>query len=343
MRPFEVSTFDRRPRHHHAVTDLVAREARWSRGPWTLLCRGCEAHDYDMTTKIIVGVDGSDPSMEALRWAAYEARRRNADIRVVSCYTVPGYESSVAVYPNAIDIETLKEGGSAVVGRALEVVAAIDSKLVVEGTAEMCAAVRGVTEAAESDDEIVVGASGHTGFLDGLLGSVTTGVIHRAHVPVIVVPSKPSAEVGDTMKKIVVGVDGSPGSLHALDWAYDEALLAGAELTVVHGWVYPYVGARTGVSEPRSQMQLDATEELKTSLDSLGSRLIGGSVHIHPKLTEHTPAEALLEESNDADLVVVGSRGRGGLRSLLLGSVSRTVVHHAICPVAVIRQTKHET
>lgn len=296
-----------------------------------------------MTMKIIVGVDGSDPSMEALRWAAYEARRRNADIRVVSCYTVPGYGSSVAVYPNAIDIETLEEGGNAVVGRALEVVAAIDPKLVVDGTVEMCAAVRGVTEAAESDDEIVVGATGHTGFLDGLLGSVTTGVIHRAHVPVIVVPSKPPAEVGDTMKKIVAGVDGSPGSLHALNWAYDEALLAGAELTVVHGWVYPYVGARTGVSEPRSQMQLDAMDELKTSLDSLGSRLSGGLVHIHPKLTEHAPAEALLEESTDADLVVVGSRGRGGLRSLLLGSVSRTVVHHAICPVAIIRQTAHET
>ncbi|MBK5332393.1 MAG: universal stress protein, partial [Ilumatobacteraceae bacterium] len=208
-------------RHHHAVTYLVAREAPWSRGPWTLLCRGCEAHDYDMTTKIIVGVDGSDPSMEALRWAAYEARRRNADIRVVSCYTVPGYGSStVAVYPIAIDIETLEEGGNAVVGRALEVVEAIDPKLVVDGTAEMCAAVSGVIEAAESDDEIVVGATGHAGFLDGLLGSVTTGVIHRAHVPVIVVPSKPPAEVGDTMKKIVVGVDGSPGSLHALDWAY---------------------------------------------------------------------------------------------------------------------------
>jgi nucleotide-binding universal stress UspA family protein len=140
------------------------------------------------------------------------------------------------------------------------------------------------------------------------------------------------------MKKIVVGVDGSAPSLHALEWAYNEALVSGAELTAVHGWIYPYSGARTSVSEPRTQMQLDAMEELKTSLESLGPRLTGGSLHIHARLVEQSPAEALLEESQDADLLVLGSRGRGAIRSSLLGSVSRTVAQHALCPVAVIRQ-----
>jgi nucleotide-binding universal stress UspA family protein len=288
--------------------------------------------------KIIVGMDGSDPSIEALRWAAYEARRRSAAIRMVSCYSTLVYGSPEgAVYPTAADLEACKESAAAVFVTATEMVAAIDPQLVVEGVTSNSSAVVGVTDAASVGDEIVIGSTGHAGFLDGLVGSVATGVTHRAHVPVIVVPSKSPAAIGDTMRKIVVGVDGSAESLQALEWAYGEALLTGAELTVVHGWIYPYDGPRTSVSEPRSQMQLDAMHELQTSLSSLGQRVTSGSIHIHPKLSERSPAESLLAEANDADLVVVGSRGRGGLRSLLLGSVSRTVVHHAPCPVAVIR------
>ena len=291
-----------------------------------------------MTNRIVVGVDGSDPSMEALRWATYEARRRNADILTVSCYSMPVFGSPQgAVYPNHEDIEMCKEGAAAVVGRAAEVVAEIDPRLVVDGVATMSAAAIGISEAAHAGDQIVVGATGHSGFFDGLLGSVALSVVHRAHVPVIVVPYKPVVEAGPTMHKIVVGLDGSAGSLQALEWAYSEALLSGAELSAVHGWIYPYAGRRTSISEPRTQMQLDAMEELKTSIESLGPRLTSGSIHVHPKLVEQSPAEALLDEANDADLVVVGSRGRGALRSALLGSVSRTVVQHASCPVVVIR------
>ncbi len=291
-----------------------------------------------MTNRIIVGVDGSDPSIVALRWAAYEAQRRHADVLAVSCYSIPVYGSpDGAVFPTHDDIDVYKDGAAAVVGRATELVADIDPKLVVDCVTTMSPAAVAISESARSGDEIVVGASGHTGFMDGLLGSVTMSVVHRSQVPVIVVPCKPVAEVGPSMHKIVVGLDGSAGSLQALEWAYDEALLSGAELTAVHGWIYPYAGRRTAVSEPRTQMQLDAMQELKTSLESLGPRLTSGSIHVHPKLVEQSPAEALLEMAKDADLVVVGSRGRGALRSALLGSVSRTVVHHATCPVVIIR------
>jgi nucleotide-binding universal stress UspA family protein len=294
-----------------------------------------------MTNRIIVGVDGSAPSIVALRWAAYEARRRKAELVAVSCYSVPVYGSPEgAVYPTPDDIDMFKESAAAIVGRAMEIVADIDPKIVVEGMSAMSPATIGISDAARPGDEIVVGATGHTGVIDGLLGSVALSVVHRSHVPVIVVPAKPAAEIGSSMKKIVVGVDGSTASLQALEWAYNEALVSGAELTAVHGWVYPYSGARTSVSEPRTQMQLDAMEELKASLESLGPRLAGGSLHVHARLVEQPPAEALLEESEDADLLVVGSRGRGAVRSTLLGSVSRTVAQHATCPVAVIRQAE---
>lgn len=294
-----------------------------------------------MTNRIIVGVDGSAPSIVALQWAAFEARRRNAEVLAVSCYSVPVYGSPEgAVYPTPDDIDLFKESAAAIIGRALEAVAEIDPQIVVEGMSAMSPAAIAIAEAARPGDEIVVGATGHTGIIDGLLGSVAMSVVHRSHVPVIVVPAKPAVEPGASMKKIVVGVDGSAASLQALEWAYNEALVSGAELTAVHGWVYPYSGPRTSVSEPRTQMQLDAMEELKASLESLGPRLVGGSLHIHARLVEQSPADALLEESGDADLVVVGSRGRGTVRSTLLGSVSRTVVQHATCPVAVIRHSE---
>jgi nucleotide-binding universal stress UspA family protein len=291
-----------------------------------------------MTIRIIVGVDGSAPSIVALRWAAFEARRRKAEMVAVSCYSVPVYGSPEgAVYPTPDDIDMFRESATAIVERAAQTVADIDPAIVVEGVSAMAPATIAISDAARPGDEIVVGATGHTGVIDGLLGSVAMSVVHRSHVPVIIVPAKPVAEIGPTMKKIVVGVDGSPASLQALEWAYNEALVSGAELTAVHGWIYPYSGAHTSVSEPRTQMQLDAMEELKASLESLGPRLSGGSLHVHARLVEQSPAEALLEESKDADLVVVGSRGRGAVRSTLLGSVSRTVAQHATCPVAVIR------
>ncbi len=298
--------------------------------------------DEHMASKIVVGVDGSDPSNAALRWAAYEARRRNASVLVVSCFNAPVYGSPEgAVYPAHENIDMYKDGAAAVIGRAIEVVGEIDPTLDVDGMSEMAGAAEAIADAADAGDEIVVGTSGHGGFIEGLLGSVSMSLVHRSHVPVIVVPAKPVAEIGPGMHKIVVGVDGSPGSLHALEWAYSEALLTGAELTAVHGFIYPYHETRTSVGEPRNQMQLDAKEELKSSLDSLGPRLTGGPVHVHARLVERSPADALLEESHDADLVVVGSHGRGALRAALLGSVSRTVAQHTHCPVAIIRQPRH--
>ena len=291
-----------------------------------------------MTMKIIVGVDGSEPSFEALRWAAHEARRRKAQIKVVSCYNVPAYGGlDGAIYPSSVDVDTLKAETAAIVRQAIEVVEAIDPQLVIEGVTHMSAPVIGITAAAVSGDEIVVGATGHSGVLDGLVGSVTTGVTHRAHVPVIVVPSKATSEVTAAMKSIVVGVDGSPESLLALEWAYSEALASGAELNVVHAWVCPYTISETSVLEVRKPMEHAAAKVLQSSLDSLGRRLTNGSVIVHSTLCEKAPAEALLKESEGADLLVVGSRGRGGLRSLVLGSVSRAVLHNAVSPVTVVR------
>ena len=285
-----------------------------------------------------MGVDGSDASIEALRWAAYEGGRRGVPVLIVSCYSVPVYGIQEAdSYQAREDVAMFEEGAVAIVRQATELVAEIAPHVVVEVTTALSAAAVAISEAAHAGDEIVVGATGHSGFMDGLLGSVTTSVVHRSHVPVIVVPAKPITDAGLTMRKIVIGLDGSPASIAALDWAYEQALLAGAELTAVHGWIYPYPGQRTVVSSARAQMQLDATEQLKTSLESLGVLLSSGPIQVHSRLVEKSAVDALLDEANDADLVVIGSRGRGAVRSTLLGSVSHSVAQHANCPVVIIR------
>jgi nucleotide-binding universal stress UspA family protein len=288
-----------------------------------------------MTSKIIVGVDGSDTSFTALRWAVDEAHRRHTELRVVTCYMLPGFAGlDGAVYPGSVDFDTLKDSGADVVNRAVAYVESIDRELNVDGVAVLSAPVPGITDSAEPGDEIVIGATGHSGFLGGLLGSVATGVVHRAHVPVIVVPAGWKA---GPIHKIVVGVDGSRESLAALDWAYTAAARSGAELMVVHAWLYPYPISDASPREVRKPMEFDAATELERCLEILRPRLARDGVTVHSRLYEESPVDALLAEAKDADLIVVGSRGRGGLRARLLGSVSRTTMQHAHCPVAVVR------
>lgn len=138
------------------------------------------------------------------------------------------------------------------------------------------------------------------------------------------------------MGRIVVGVDDSSHGRAALAWAYAQAKLRGANLEIVHAWDYPYQGPRTSVTVPKDLMQLDAAEELEAVVRDLVVDESDG-VAVHAGLVEGGAAEVLINASNDAELVVVGSRGRGGLASKLLGSTSHAVVQYANCPVVVIR------
>jgi nucleotide-binding universal stress UspA family protein len=139
------------------------------------------------------------------------------------------------------------------------------------------------------------------------------------------------------MELIVCGIDGSETSLRALDWAADEARLRGATLRIVNAWFepivvgYPFAGGMAieteAIEEAARQILRDAMARLHAG---------DGELTIEEGLVHGTPAAALLQQADKADLVVVGSRGRGGFAGLLLGSVSQQVVHHAPCPVVVV-------
>lgn len=138
------------------------------------------------------------------------------------------------------------------------------------------------------------------------------------------------------MTHIVVGVDGSDTAGHALRWAVEEARLRHASLQVVHAWHIPYVSgdAFTAVAFDTDAFERAAKETLDAAVDSVDTT--GLVQPVERILSSDAAAPAILRAAEDAELVVVGSRGLGGFTGLLLGSVGQQVAHHATCPVVIV-------
>jgi nucleotide-binding universal stress UspA family protein len=142
------------------------------------------------------------------------------------------------------------------------------------------------------------------------------------------------------MQRIVVGVDNSEGSRIALEWAVDEAVRRGAQLEAVHVWHYPYVPPAPGIALSvlgNEAFEGEARRELDASVDAVDGS--GLPEPIERVLLCDGTVTALLDRAKGADLLVVGSRGRGGFAGLLLGSVGQEVSHHAPCPVVIVPQS----
>jgi nucleotide-binding universal stress UspA family protein len=143
------------------------------------------------------------------------------------------------------------------------------------------------------------------------------------------------------METVVVGVDGSDGARDALAYAVEEAFRRGARLRIVSAWEVPVAAYAGGLGPPLDQPMFDALREGAREIVEVAvaeARRLQPSVPCEGEVIEGQAAMALLEDAAGADLIVVGNRGRGGFASLLLGSVSQQVVHHASCPVVVVRE-----
>jgi len=196
---------------------------------------------------------------------------------------------------------------------------------------------RALLEAAAGASLLVVGARGLGGFHGLLIGSVSQHCLRHASCPVAVVHrSEGAAPTGAEAGRIVVGIDGSAAARRALEWALDEARARTAALDVVYAWHLPHE-ARVPVAT--LGMEPDLLEDAaRVTLDEAvdGQDTGGLSSPLNRVLAYGRPTPSILERADGADLVVVGSRGRGGFSGLLLGSVSQQVAHHATCPVVVI-------
>ncbi|MBB4919784.1 universal stress protein [Streptosporangium saharense] len=278
---------------------------------------------------ILVGVDGSRSSLEAVSWAVREAGLRRTGLRVV--HVMPAWPLEMTRdTPHAEIGRWMREGAETTLDGALDRIreeggdVEVVSELLPGGDPRQA-----LIEAAAHAELLVVGSHGLGGFEGMLLGSVALGVAGHAPCPVAVVRRRPAEPRG----RVVVGVDGSPAGVDAVAFAFAEAEIRGAELHAVHAWNRPIVGCGPFALA-------DAEETAQQERRALAEALAGwGERHPDVKVTERLeyghPVEVLREASTEADLLVVGSRGRGDLTALLLGSVSHSLLHHAACPVVV--------
>lgn len=321
---------------------------------------------------VLVGVDGSPASLEAADWAAAYAMAHHRSVHLVCAYSVPSFTAAAldGGYA-ALDDTAIAEGARAVLDEAVARVAETGVRTTSAVATGDAAAV--LVELSRGAATVVVGTRGRGGFAERLLGTVSSALPAHAHCPTVVVPYRrraaghfagmedvrapepadvaaavDDATTQDTdggvpgrrhgpVRRIVVGVDGSAAAEVALEHAIREAEIFGAELTAVAG-----VPIGMGTSY---LAWLPAAVDHETVLHDVGEGLdvvVDRALRDHPDLTvrrhvlDGTGAQLLTEFSTAVDLVVVGSRGRGGFAGLLLGSTSQAVLHHASCPVMVV-------
>jgi nucleotide-binding universal stress UspA family protein len=287
---------------------------------------------------VVAGVDGSPPSLDAAGWAAREAARRRLPLRLVHGHVDP-VPFAVFGYPTlAVDVETPMRRARAMLAGAADAVRRDHPEVPVE-TAFIVGSPAGVlVEESRAASLVVVGTRGLGGFAGLVAGSVSSQVAAYAHGPVLVVRTGGAAGGPGPHAPVVVGLDGSTGSDLALRFALDAADASGARLIAVYAWQALPTGnlgpVTPWLSEP-VEAENEAGRLLAEQLAGCSDRYPG--VVLEPRAVwSLNPAEALVDASRTAGLVVVGGRGRGGFAGLLLGSTSRTLVHHAYCGVAVI-------
>jgi len=283
---------------------------------------------------VVVGYDGSDGSERALQWAVEEAKLRAVPLQITVVWEEPmvdmGFGGGAIIDPTLAEV--MKERGEQIATQGRELVA--NSGLEVSAEAVVGPAASALVEASERAELLVTGSHSKRGVAEILLGSTSSQVATHSKCPTVVVRPKPV-----TYHRLGVAIDGSEPGQRALDFAFDEASRRGWKLLVIHAWDVHVVGFDVDASTyPKGGI----IDEVKDAEDRLSSEVLAGhrdrypDVEIELHLGRGHADNVVLEASDECDLLVVGSRGHGGFASLMLGSVSNRVLHHAQCSVAVV-------
>ncbi|MEV4536634.1 universal stress protein [Asanoa sp. NPDC049518] len=273
-----------------------------------------------MDRPVVVGVDGSPTSIAAVDYAAALATRRNAPLLLLHGYVHPLGYGAACVSPYTPAVPDPRADGANMLDR-LATAAAREHPYLEVATAQVAAG--GATALIARScfaEAVVVGHRGLRGYAEAVVGSVGSQVAARATGPVVIVRAIASGRVD---APVVVGVDGSAGGIPALEFAFEEAAQRALPLLAVH------------VTDERERPAWLAESLLDTAVAPWAAKY--PRVDVRRQVRPASVAEqAMVDVSGHASLVVVGSRGRGGVAGLLLGSVSQALVHQARCPVAVV-------
>jgi nucleotide-binding universal stress UspA family protein len=286
---------------------------------------------------VVVGVDGSRAALDAARWAAGAAVRLGAPLLLAHTYPDEAtFYNGTAMMIDAQFIQELREDGSAMLDAATAAAEQDHPGLVVERDVRSGTAASHLIELSRAARMVALGAQGAGAVTDYLLGSTVLRTVNNAHSPVAVVRGSLGVESPDS-RPIVVGVDGSQVSETAVDEAFGLASSFGVGLTAVHAWSGE---KQHGLAHASKYVDWSAYEETVKAVVSeslAGVRDEYPDVPVEALSTQGVPADVLLRHAATAQLLVVGSHGRGKVMGALLGSVSQNLVHHAPCPVLVCR------
>ncbi|OBK69194.1 universal stress protein UspA [Mycobacterium colombiense] len=282
---------------------------------------------------IVVAVDGSQASTVAAGWAAREAAMRHIPLTVVHAVSTPAATFPPVPYPESLVTSLEDEGKKAIMHatKVAEDAMPADRAVPIGRKLVYSPPVPTLLKMSDSAEMIVMGSAGRGLLARGLLGSVSSAVVRHANCPVAVVRDE---ELPDPRNApVLLGTDGSPASELATEIAFDEASRRGVDLVALHAWSDAAVVEVFEFDWPA--VEGEAERSLAESLAGWQERY--PDVTVHRLIAQDRAARHLIDKSETAQLVVVGSHGRGSLSRMLLGSVSNAVLHSVRVPIIVAR------